>query len=196
MKIFDISVDVMQAKPYPGDPPCEIERLTDCGAGELYSTSVIHLPLHLGTHVDFPNHVFDGGNTQSDFNASQFCGECRVVGMKNEIITGQDIESLWLRGAYKRLIIKGNGRAHLSKSAAFALLDEGIKLVGIDDVTIGTPQDDYEVHKILLSDDCLILEGLDLQEIEPQNYELFALPLKISDTDAAPCRAMLTYINF
>lgn len=196
MKIFDISTDIAQARRYPGDPPVEIEQLTDCGIDELYCTSVVHLPVHLGTHIDFPRHVFENGNTLSDYSPSHFCGECRVVEMKNDIITGQDIESLYLRGNYKRLIIKGNGKAHLSKSAAFALIDEGIKLVGIDDITIGTEQDEYEVHKILLSADCLILEGLELSDVDPQNYELFALPIKLSDTDAVPCRAFLTYINF
>lgn len=196
MKIFDISADIATARRYPGDPPFELERITDCGISEPYCTSVAHIPLHLGTHIDFPRHVFENGNTACDYPPSVFCGECRVVEMKNEIITGQDIEALRLRGNYKRLLLKTGGRAHLSKSAAFALIDEGISLVGIDDITVGTEQDEYEVHKILLSADCLILEGLELSEIDPQNYELFALPLQIPDSDASPCRAFLTYINF
>jgi arylformamidase len=196
MKIFDISTDITVAERYPGDPSYELEAITEIEKGDDYNTSVLHLPLHLGTHIDFPYHFFDDGKTSEDYPDGLFCGECRVASFREEIITGQDIENLKLRGQYKRLIIKGNGRCLLSRSAAMALLDEGIRLVGIDNITIGIEPDDYYIHQKLLANDCLILEGLDLTNIDPQNYELFCLPLKISGADASPCRAFLTYIDY
>jgi arylformamidase len=43
----------------------------------------------------------------------------------------------------------------------------------------------------LLSAGTIIIEGLDLREVEPGDYELICLPLKVKDGDGAPARVVL-----
>ena len=68
----------------------------------------------------------------------------------------------------------------------------GVRLVGID-----TPSLDPEQSKLLDSHQRVrqhgmaILEGVVLDEVAEGDYELIALPLKISGCDASPVRAVL-----
>ena len=47
------------------------------------------------------------------------------------------------------------------------------------------------VHKILLSQDIVLLEGLVLENIPQGRYFLSAQPLNIAGAEGAPCRAIL-----
>jgi arylformamidase len=53
------------------------------------------------------------------------------------------------------------------------------------------PSDEFEVHQTLLQNGVIIIEGLDLREVEPGDYEMICLPLKIKDGDGAPARVVL-----
>ena len=66
-----------------------------------------------------------------------------------------------------------------------------IELIGIDAPTIGIPEDDYEVHREFLLAGIPIIEGLCLGEPQTGNYTLYAPPIKLSDAEGAPCRALL-----
>lgn len=195
MKIIDISREILSCEIYPGDPKPFLQRISSADENGGYNIGSLTVGLHTGTHIDAPKHVFPDGDSIDMIDERIFAGECRVCRAKNEIITGDDIDKLHLRGEYRRVIFRTDGKAHLSKSAAYCLIDEGVKLVGIDDITIGTPTEDYEVHRILLGAGCMILEGLDLRDVEPQNYDLWCMPLKLAGAEASPCRAFLTYRN-
>jgi arylformamidase len=74
------------------------------------------------------------------------------------------------------------------------LVESGVKLVGIDYLSIERfKSGDHAVHKALLSKEIVILEGLDLREVEPGDYELICLPLKYEggEGDGAPARTVL-----
>jgi len=71
------------------------------------------------------------------------------------------------------------------------LVEAGVKLVGIDYLSVESVEGDGEVHQTLLANGVLILEGLNLEEVEPGEYELICLPLKIKGGDGAPVRALL-----
>jgi arylformamidase len=47
------------------------------------------------------------------------------------------------------------------------------------------------VHLRLLTAGVVILEGLDLSLVEPGDYELICLPLRLTGIEGAPARAML-----
>jgi arylformamidase len=60
-------------------------------------------------------------------------------------------------------------------------------MIGIDYLSVG----DEDAHRELLSNGVAALEGLDLREVEPGEYRLVCLPLRLEGSDGAPARARL-----
>jgi arylformamidase len=83
----------------------------------------------------------------------------------------------------------------LSANGAQWLVDYGIKLIGIDYLSVASFDEIQIVHKILLKKDIIIIEGLDLTEPNQGSYELSCLPLKMVNADGAPARATLRVLN-
>jgi arylformamidase len=76
--------------------------------------------------------------------------------------------------------------------AALSLVNDGIKVIGIDYLSVDKFGDDeFPTHRALLAAGVIVIEGLDLREVEPGYYEMFCLPLKIVDGDGAPARVVL-----
>lgn len=190
MRIYDISNRINSAEVYPGDPITQIQAFCDFNQNDLYHVSSLSMSLHTGTHVDAPYHVLPSGKRVDELDLEKFIGECYVQAFFDDVITGEDIDRVFVPGT-KRLLIKGYGKARLSESAAFALVSEGVELIGIDAPTIGTQQEDYAVHKQFLLSGVPILENLCLGEPQTGKYFLYAPPLKIESVEAAPCRALL-----
>ena len=78
---------------------------------------------------------------------------------------------------------------HLTEAGARYLVEQGVKVVGIDYLSVeqfkkaGAP-----AHRALLSQGVVIIEGLNLAEAEPGMYEMYCLPLRIVGGDGAPAR--------
>ena len=79
----------------------------------------------------------------------------------------------------------------LDETAADWLVERGIRLVGIDSLSVAPYGFSFQTHTTLLKADVIIVEGLDLHGIKTGSYELMVMPLKIRDCDAAPARVML-----
>jgi Predicted metal-dependent hydrolase len=80
----------------------------------------------------------------------------------------------------------------LSQSAAEYLVEKKIALVGIDYLSIEAFHAKGNlVHKLLLRNNIVILEGLNLSSIKQGEYELICLPLKLMGADGSPARALL-----
>jgi arylformamidase len=79
----------------------------------------------------------------------------------------------------------------LLEDAAEALAAGGVKLVGIDYLSIAPKGNGVPTHVALLSRRIVILEGLDLRDVEPGEYQLVCLPLLIVGSDGAPARTVL-----
>jgi arylformamidase len=75
----------------------------------------------------------------------------------------------------------------IAPDAAQVLVDRGVRLVGVDYLSVGSP----ETHRILLGARMVALEGLDLRAVEPGAYELFCGPIKLVGSDGAPARVLL-----
>jgi arylformamidase len=85
---------------------------------------------------------------------------------------------------------------YLETDAAEALVARGVKLVGIDYLSVEKfGFDKPTTHWTLLGNNVYIVEGLDLSEIAPGDYELICLPLKIKDGDGGPARVVLRELN-
>lgn len=189
MKIYDISRELMSAPVFPGDTQPRLTKKYDASEGGVCNVSDIQMCLHNGTHIDAPRHYFEDKHDVVDLGINVFCGVCDVVTFDDHI-TGEDITEKVPEDC-ERLLIKSHGKARLTFYALMDLISTNIKLIGIDDVTIGIDNADSMVHKELLGNDIIILEGLDLSKIPDGRYVLVCEPIKIKGADAAPCRAVL-----
>ncbi len=191
MEITDISRDLFKTTVYPGDPDGYIDPIQSIKAGSRCNLNAIYTCLHTATHIDAPLHFIEGGKSIDQFPQEYFIGECAVIEANPGPITGAFAEDNFPWRDCERLLIKGNGLSYLMESSAYYIADSGIKLVGTDSQSIGNHGSNDIIHRALLSNDVLILEGLDLTNVEPGRYFLMAQPLKVSGLEAAPCRAVL-----
>lgn len=189
MLLYDISGDILQAKVYDGDPAPTHEYIKNISSGDDFNLSRFSMCSHNSTHIDAPYHFDPDGEKIGDMRLSTFYGKCTVVSIKG-ILTGQDMERL-LPHCKKRLILHGDGEAYISQSAAVVIADSGIVLVGTDGLCLSTAFDEVRVHLEFARKGVAILEGLDLAGIRDGEYTLCAFPLKLSGSEAAPCRAVL-----
>ncbi|WP_416201114.1 MAG: Kynurenine formamidase [Thermocaproicibacter melissae] len=189
MKIIDISRDLFSTPPYPGDPAPKRDRIRRMDMGDSYNLSGFYACCHSATHLDAPLHFFDDGDSVDRISLSRCIGPCTVIAAEG-ILTGADIDRLPPE-TEKRILLKGNGKAFLSQSAAFALAQAGFLLIGTDAPSIDLAEEDGEPHRELLGAGIPILEGLDLSAVEPGTYRLCALPLLLRGAEAAPARAIL-----
>jgi arylformamidase len=206
MKTYDVTIPIQAEMPvYPGDPPVLIEPRLRLADGDLANVSCYSFGSHTGTHIDPPFHILDDGLTVDQIPLELLIGRTRVVqiGGGNEI----DAESLRehdLSDAVRVLFKTRNSYmldglhqfvetyVHLTVDAAEYLVNSGIKVVGIDYLSVEKfGAERLDVHAVLLRNGVIIIEGLNLKEVEPGDYEMICLPLKIKDGDGAPARVIL-----
>ena len=204
-KIFDVTVPLSARVPtFPGDPPFQMEpthRMTD---GAPYNVSRLVLGTHSGTHVDAPFHFDPEGTTVDRLPLEILVGKARVVELHTrEHIDRVDLEELDLRDDLRVLFktrMSGTQRlpefqenfVHLTADGAAHLVQAGIKLVGIDSLSVEKfGSRDYAAHQALLKAGVVIVEGLDLSDVEPGEYEMMCLPLLVEGADGAPARVIL-----
>ena len=189
MQIIDISRELFSAAVYPGDPESRLERIRRLETGDEYNLTALTCCSHAATHVDAPLHYLADGVGVSDLPLGDFYGPCSVVTVDG-LITGADIDAI-LPLVEKRILFRGLERAFLLPSAAFALADGGVTLVGTDAPTVALEEDCTAVHTELLAAGVRILEGLSLSHVADGRYTLAACPLKLAGLDGAPGRAVL-----
>ena len=78
-----------------------------------------------------------------------------------------------------------------SLGAARALVARGVRLVGLDYLSVAHADEQVPVHRAFLDHGVVLLEGIDLSEIAPGRYELICFPIRLRGLDGAPCRAVL-----
>lgn len=204
MKIFDVTLPLTPDLPvYPGDPPVSLEPVTRPSAGQPCGVAHLSLGTHAGTHVDAPAHLVPGGATVESLALEILMGKARVVDLPVATrIERADLQALDL-SADLRVLLKtrqslSNRRealadgVYLTEDAAAYLVQAGLRLVGIDSLSVdrfGAP--DLPAHRALLSAGVIVVEGLDLAEVEPGDYDMICLPLRIPGADGAPARVVL-----
>ena len=192
MKIIDISQEVFSCNVYPGDPGPIAEKVVSIDAGDVYNMSTLSMCVHNGTHIDAPYHFLNDGNTVEQIPLEYFVGTCYVVQRDGEL-TASDAQNIMLEAkannASERILIGGN--IIVTAEAAKVFADNAIKLIGNEGVSIGPVDAPMEVHKILLSVNVVLLEGIVLKDVPEGVYFLNAAPLNLAKLDGAPCRAYL-----
>lgn len=187
---------------WPGDPPVEFRPLQRIAAGAHCNTSLVQLATHTGTHVDAPWHFEDGGKRLDEVDPALFFGDALLLDMKDiNRITAAHLPAEPLP---RRVLFKTRNSDYpadapfkkdfvaLETDAAQRLVDEGVRLVGVDYLSVAPfRQPGGTTHHCLLRSNVLVVEGLRLQGFTTGVYPFVMLPLALAGADGAPCRAFV-----
>jgi arylformamidase len=197
VEIVDVSVPIRPGMPiWPGDPELEVGLAEAIADGAEANVTRLALGAHTGTHVDAPVHFLDGEAGVEAVALDALVGPCVVVEVED--VDGE-IPATAVPAGSERVLFKTrnselwehdgfvDGSVCLSAGAAEEVVRRGIRLVGIDYLTIGGA----DAHRILLAAGVVPVEGLDLRAVEPGAYRIVCLPLKLVGSDGAPARTVL-----
>lgn len=208
MKIYDVTIAVSELVPiFPGDPAVRIDVCSSLTKGDPANVSQICFGLHTATHVDAPNHFIEGARRVDELDLEKLIGTCRVVELDENILAIEPEHLENLEDAERVLFKTRNSGfwnepekgfrrdfTYISPAAAKTLVEKGVKLVGIDYLSVEKfGANSFETHITFLKAEVVIIEGLDLREVPGGEYEMFCLPLKIvgGAGDGAPARTVL-----
>ena len=203
---IDISLTIYQGMPYwPDNPPVTIEPSQCLAHGDVCNVSKLTLGTHTGTHVDGINHFIKGGMGVDKMPLDATIGKARVIEIKDtESIKVAELEPHNIKEG-ERILFKtqNSDRAlksatfvenfvHISTEAAHYLAEKKVRTVGVDYLSVGGYKGNVvEVHQALLGAGIWAIEGLNLSQVEPGEYELICLPIKLKDGDGGLARAIL-----
>lgn len=206
MAIIDITIPIREGMPvWPGDPLPRLRFHKSFAAGDRNNVTEASLGLHTGTHLDAPMHFLPGEGGIETLPLDVLVGPARVIEIEDaEKVTAEALRAHDLAGAERFLIRTRNSAArwwekpfdpgfcHMTKEAAEALLEAGMRLLGVDCLSVdGKGAPGSPVHNLLMPKGVILLEGLDLSRAPAGDYELTALPALFEGRDGAPTRAIL-----
>jgi len=192
--IYDITQPLFECTVYPGDSRPERRKVLSMDEGALYNLTELSMCAHNGTHVDAPCHFVRGGKGIDRIALEKFIGYAYVAEHEGDV-TAQDAEIILAKagklhkGAEKKILIKG--KSTVTQEAAKVFAGAHIDLIGNESQTFGPENAPMAVHRILLREEAVLLEGVRLAEVPEGVYFLNCAPLNLSDCDGAPCRAVL-----
>jgi arylformamidase len=206
MAVYDISLPISDGLvTWPGDPPVAIRRVADLAAGDTATVSQISMGTHSGTHIDAPSHFFENGAYIDGLALETLIGPALVVetGDAAEITAGL-LDRLAIAPATERLLFHTRNsalwREHhefardfvaLTEDGALWLAAAGVRLVGLDYLSIAPFRNPVPIHKTMLANNIVVVEGLNLSAVKGGIYHLICLPLRLVGCEAAPARAVL-----
>jgi arylformamidase len=207
MAIHDISLQLSSELPtWPGDRPPSVRRVLDLEHGDGCSSSILETIVHTGTHVDAPLHFLLGGKGVGALDLDLLVGPCQVAQVDGAgPVDGARLQSLGLPSGTTRLLLKTRNSVAwarcgssfqpdfvaLDPSGAAWIAEHGVRVIGIDYLSIATFESGPETHRILLEAGVIPVEGLDLSRVLPGPYRFVCLPLNLGACDGAPARAIL-----
>ena len=210
-KIHDISLAMTPCMPvWPGGPKPVMDRVMSIGQdGAPCNVTQLNFGAHTGTHLDAPLHFIKDGNGVEKLDLDVLVGPALLVEVGDDVdmVTRETLEELDIPAGTERLLIRSRNSlawasnpedfdetfVAISPCGARWLVEQSIKLVGVDYLSVAPFRDDYsiETHVILLEAGVIPVEGLNLAEVDPGQYQLACLPIKIEGCDGAPCRTVL-----
>ena len=203
-RLWDISPPVHADAPvFPGDARYSSVWAARIGPGCPVNVSTITLSPHTGAHADAPLHYDEAGAAIGAVALEPYLGRCRVIHAIDcgPLVLPQHIEHA-LSGLPPRVLVRTYARAPVDRwdgdLAAYApqtvelLAGRGVLLVGIDTASIDPAASKLlPSHQVVRQRGLRVLENLVLDDVPEGDYELIALPLKLTTADASPVRAVL-----
>jgi arylformamidase len=187
-----------------------MDRIMTIGQGGApCNVTQLNFGAHTGTHLDAPLHFIKDGNGVEKLDLDVLIGPALLVEVADDVdmVTRKTLEELAIPAGTERLLIRSRNSViwatdpedfdetfvAISPCGARWIVEQGIKLVGVDYLSVAPFRDDYsiETHVILLEAGVIPVEGLNLAEVDPGQYQLACLPIKIEGCDGAPCRTVL-----
>ncbi len=213
MKIIDLSYVIENGMPTCGTSWHENVNIRQLGKiSEVgRNTHSILLGSHTGTHMDAPYHFIECGRTIESTPLDVICGEISIVDFSSlkagSIVTMSDVSELKIT---ERMLFRFDwfkkwktadfykSFPYFSEDAVDFLIKNGIKFMAMDTPSPDNGSninsiDDSPNHKNLLRNNVVIVEYLtntdliDCQKV----YNIYALPLKVKNSDGSPCRVIL-----
>lgn len=213
MKIIDFSYVIENGMPTCGTSWHENVNIRQLGKiSEVgRNTHSILLGSHTGTHMDAPYHFIECGRTIESTPLDVICGEISIVDFSSlkagSIVTMSDVSELKIT---ERMLFRFDwfkkwktadfykSFPYFSEDAVDFLIKNGIKFMAMDTPSPDNGSninsiDDSPNHKNLLRNNVVIVEYLtntdliDCQKV----YNIYALPLKVKNSDGSPCRVIL-----
>jgi arylformamidase len=207
-RLWDLSPPVHAGVPvFPGDTPFALAWVARIGPGCPVNVSTLTLSPHTGAHADAPLHYDDAGAPSGLLALEPYLGRCRVIHAVGcgPLVEWRHVEHA-LADLPPRVLVRTYERAPLDRFddalAAYApqtierLADRGVVLIGIDTASID-PADGktLDSHQVIRRRGLRVLENLVLDDVPEGDYELIALPLKLTTADASPVRAILRELS-
>ncbi|MDH5607681.1 MAG: cyclase family protein [Anaerolineae bacterium] len=210
MRTYDVTLTITpDLVVWPEDPPVDIQRVSKIEEGAAANVTRINISVHTGTHIDAPFHFLEDGGTVEDISIDLLTGRSYVLHLPEaDSITKDMVENSSIPPRTKRVLFRTKNSeiwakkkfdgafkkdyVALEADAAEYLIKRGVKLVGVDYLSVAPFTDLVATHEVLLSAGVVIVEGLDLSEVDQGRYSLYCLPLKIAGSDGAPARVILT----
>lgn len=187
---------------WPGDTPFSYEvayKKTDTSSVNIGKMTT---SMHMGTHIDAPFHFDDDGEKVLDLDVNRYIGRAVVIDVSTyETVGRKELEGVNFGGA-ERILFKTLSRpdstifpetfTYLRADIGSLLKERGVRLIGVDTPSVDPANSKtLEAHHSLNENGVLILENIVLDNVEPGDYELIALPLPLAGADGSPVRAVI-----
>jgi arylformamidase len=208
-RYVDVTVPLIPGRVplYPGDTELEVTRVQARAEGDSANVSKLVCSLHCGTHVDGPAHFFDGEPGVDALALEALIGPAWVVDATSAtpMLDAATLDRLDIPAGSTRILFKTTNSAlwnapeftedfvAVTADGAAALVERGVRAVGIDYLSIAPYEDPAPTHEVLLRAGVAIIETLDLRAVEPGAWHLTCLPLRIPGADGAPARVLLSH---
>ncbi len=211
--ILDLTREVRNdTKVFPGSPLPKFITWTKMDVHN-YDSEVIFMSTHTGTHMDAPSHFATNASTIDKISVGRLISNAILIKLKkgsNQLITADEIkasnvsikqgDTIVLSTLWENEIDKDYFFSHspgLAEDAAKYLIDKKVNAVCIDSPSIDRgSESSFAVHKLLLSNEILIVENLcNLDKLNCQYFTLIMTPLKLSGASGSPIRAIAVEKN-
>jgi arylformamidase len=191
---------------WPGDPGVSITQTAHIDQGDTATVSRLELGAHTGTHIDAPAHFIQNGVGVDALNLGTLVGLALVTEAKDaDVLTADVLAELAIPLGTERVLLRTRNSelwtrdrqefdtdfVAISEDGARWLVERGIRLIGIDYLSVGPYDEPVPTHRLLLDAGVVVVEGLDLSSVRPGMYQLVCLPLNVVGIDGAPARAIL-----
>ena len=170
--------------------------------GEWYVMSDVELMNHVGTHIETPFHCLKQGADLAQIPITQLVGETVILDLRTAEAEG-GVTLAQVQAAAERaggirsgdIVFGQMGKTrYFSTSALQWLVDQGMKLMGVDSGGVELSHDKTHAnvnHLVLFRAGIPLIENLtNLDQLSLLRVYVYALPIPVQGLDAFPLRVI------